>query len=137
MKLFSSDKNPIEGIKARIQKIAESFVQLTKDIGHKDLIETAEDVLTHISDPYLFVIVGEVKAGKSSFINALLQSGKEICKVAPSPMTDTIQQVTYGEEESETSGQHDRRRRPSLHAFPRFAVFGRCFQSPCTSLLFR
>ena len=101
MKLFSSDKNPIEGIKARIQKIAESFVQLTKDIGHKDLIETAEDVLTHISDPYLFVIVGEVKAGKSSFINALLQSGKEICKVAPSPMTDTIQQVTYGKEESE------------------------------------
>ena len=48
----------------------------------------------------MFVIVGEVKAGKSSFINALLESEKEICKVAASPMTDTIQQIVYGEEES-------------------------------------
>ena len=47
----------------------------------------------------MFVIVGEVKAGKSSFVNALLGTGKEICKVAPQPMTDTIQQIIYGEEE--------------------------------------
>jgi ribosome biogenesis GTPase A len=46
------------------------------------------------------VIVGEIKAGKSSFVNALLQAGKDICKVAPSPMTDTIQLITYGEEEA-------------------------------------
>lgn len=48
----------------------------------------------------MFVIVGEVKAGKSSFINALLEAEKEICKVAASPMTDTIQQIVWGEKES-------------------------------------
>ena len=51
----------------------------------------------------MFVIVGEVKAGKSSFINALLNTGEEICKVAPAPMTDTIQQIVYGETASEVS----------------------------------
>jgi hypothetical protein len=40
-----------------------------------------------------------VKAGKSSFINALLATGREITKAAPQPMTDTIQQIIYGEEE--------------------------------------
>lgn len=101
MSMFSPKSKPIDQIKDGVKETAEEFVSLTKDIGHKELVETSEDVLQHISDPYLFVIVGEVKAGKSSFINALLQSDKEICKVAPSPMTDTIQQVTYGEEESE------------------------------------
>ena len=47
----------------------------------------------------MFVIVGEVKSGKSSFINALLNTGEGICKVAPDPCTDTIQQVLYGEEQ--------------------------------------
>jgi ribosome biogenesis GTPase A len=51
----------------------------------------------------MFVIVGEVKVGKSSFINALLQTTTEICKVAPSPMTDTIQQIVYGPEYMEIS----------------------------------
>jgi ribosome biogenesis GTPase A len=42
----------------------------------------------------LFVIVGEVKSGKSSFINALL--GDEICEVAPDPCTAVIQELVYG-----------------------------------------
>jgi hypothetical protein len=61
---------------------------------HRSLIA---DLRKRCTDPYLFVIVGEVKAGKSSFINALLATGEEICKVAPQPMTDCIQQVIYGE----------------------------------------
>ena len=47
----------------------------------------------------MFVVVGEVKAGKSSFVNALLETDKDICKVAPDPCTDTVQQILYGEEE--------------------------------------
>ncbi len=74
---------------------------LTSDvIGHNELSKTISDIAQRIEDPFMFVIVGEVKAGKSSFINALLGSGKEICKVAASPMTDTIQQIVYGEKES-------------------------------------
>ena len=75
--------------------------QLTQMIGHEKLIQTTSELAFHSESPFTFVIVGEVKAGKSSFINALLGTGKEICKVAPAPMTDTIQQILYGEQEQE------------------------------------
>lgn len=54
---------------------------------------------TNINEPFLFVVVGEVKAGKSSFVNALLQA--DICKTAADPCTDVIQQIVYSEDEFE------------------------------------
>jgi len=83
----------------QINGIVGELHTLTIDIGHQELQQTIGDLRDRINEPFMFVIVGEVKAGKSSFINALLDSGKEICKVAPSPMTDTIQQIIYGEKE--------------------------------------
>ena len=85
--------------RAQIEQIINDLHGLTIDIGHQNLAQIVNDMRSHIHDPFLFVIVGEVKAGKSSFVNALLSSGKEVCKVAPQPMTDTIQQIIYGEEE--------------------------------------
>lgn len=73
---------------------------LTERIGHRELAETVSDLRNRTNEPFMFVIVGEVKVGKSSFVNALLSSGKEVCAVAPDPCTDTIQQVVYGEVES-------------------------------------
>lgn len=84
-----------------IDEAVKDLHQLTQDIQHKELIETVSELRGRIRDPFMFVVVGEVKAGKSSFINALLQSDREICKVAPMPMTDTIQQILYGPEETE------------------------------------
>lgn len=86
---------------ARIQmdQIVAELHEMTIDIGHKEMTQTVGDLRNRINEPFMFVIVGEVKAGKSSFINALLDADKEICKVAPSPMTDTIQQIIYGENE--------------------------------------
>jgi len=52
--------------------------------------------LAHLQSAALFVIVGEVKAGKSSFVNALM--GEEVCEVAPDPCTIGIQELVYGEE---------------------------------------
>jgi len=71
---------------------------LTTDLGNEKYIETIDELRQRIQDPFLFVIVGEVKAGKSSFINALLRTEEDICAVAASPMTDKIQQIQYGEE---------------------------------------
>ncbi len=85
--------------RAQIEQIINDLHGLTIDIGHQNLAQIVNEMRSHIHDPFLFVIVGEVKAGKSSFVNALLSSGKEVCKVAPQPMTDTIQQIMYGEEE--------------------------------------
>jgi ribosome biogenesis GTPase A len=52
--------------------------------------------LTNLQAAALLVIVGEVKAGKSSFINALLR--EDICEVAPGPCTVRIQELVYGTE---------------------------------------
>ena len=89
----------IEDIKSEVETIISDLHGITTEINHQSLAETVGDLKQRIKEPYMFVIVGEVKAGKSSFINALLKSKEEICKVAAHPMTDTIQQITYGEEQ--------------------------------------
>lgn len=83
----------------QINEIVKDLHELTIKIDHQDLAKMVSDLRNRINDPFMFVIVGEVKAGKSSFINALLATGREIAKVAPQPMTDTIQQIIYGTEE--------------------------------------
>ncbi len=54
--------------------------------------------LNNLQSAALLVIVGEVKAGKSSFLNALMQ--EEVCRAAPEPCTMNIQELVYGPERS-------------------------------------
>ncbi len=92
--------NPaLKNLNTKTERAIRQLFQLTKSIQNQELNATVKDLLDRLSAPFTFVIVGEVKAGKSSFVNALLEAKKDICKVAPSPMTDTIQLITYGEEE--------------------------------------
>ncbi len=86
-------------LRAKAEEVVKDLQHLSHDIGHKELAVTVGELRNRMNEPFMFVIVGEVKAGKSSFVNALLDAGKEICKVAPQPMTDTIQQILYGEKE--------------------------------------
>jgi len=91
-----------EALHQKISKLAisvDKLIDVTKEVGHDKLEITLGELRNQLEAPFTFVIVGEVKAGKSSFINALLDTDREICKVAPSPMTDTIQQIVYGAEE--------------------------------------
>ncbi|HLO53343.1 MAG TPA: dynamin family protein [Saprospiraceae bacterium] len=91
-----------EALHQKISKLAisvDKLIDVTKEVGHDKLEITLGELRNQLEAPFTFVIVGEVKAGKSSFINALLDTDREICKVAPSPMTDTIQQIVYGTEE--------------------------------------
>mgnify|MGYP001005624012 CR=1 FL=1 len=75
------------------------LAELCDRAGMADLREMTGGLLANINEPFLFVIVGEVKTGKSSLINALL--GEEACPVAPDPCTDRIQIIAYGETRSE------------------------------------
>ena len=75
--------------RVRLEELAKDVHHLTTMIDHDELAETVSGLRNRINEPFMFVIVGEVKAGKSSFINALLDAGKEVTKVAPQPMTDT------------------------------------------------
>ncbi len=73
---------------------------LIAQINNAELERIISDVRTTVSEPFLFVVVGEIKAGKSSFVNALLEH--DICAVDPAPCTDIIQQIVYGPEQHHT-----------------------------------
>src|ERR1051325_9956984 len=60
-------------------------------------LDTLHALLTDVREPLLFVVVGEVKAGKSSLLNALF--GKEFAKVDVLPATDRVYIFKYGSEE--------------------------------------
>ncbi len=89
-----------KALKIQFAETIKSLEAFAHDIGHEALSKTVAEVSLRMNEPFMFVVVGEVKAGKSSFINALLGADREICKVAPQPMTDTIQQIVYGQNEA-------------------------------------
>lgn len=60
-------------------------------------LDTLQGLLTDVREPLLFVVVGEVKAGKSSLLNALF--GQEFAKVDVLPATDRVYIFRYAEEE--------------------------------------
>lgn len=98
MELINQD---IQSHRAHLDEIIKDLHELTLTIRHQELAAIVSDLRNRIHEPFLFVVVGEVKAGKSSFINALLDTGEEIAKTGPQPITDMIQQITYGEEAKE------------------------------------
>ncbi|AFM06309.1 putative GTPase [Bernardetia litoralis DSM 6794] len=89
----------LQKFRLRLDETIKNLHNLTQNIQSKELSNTVSELRQRINEPYMFVVVGEVKAGKSSFVNALLETEKDICKVAPDPCTDTVQQILYGEEE--------------------------------------
>ncbi len=90
----------LQQARVHVEEVVRDLHSLATDIGKADMAAKLDDLRERIRDPFLFVICGEVKAGKSSFINALLGTGEEIAKVAPQPMTDTVQQILYGPEKN-------------------------------------
>ncbi|PYK82545.1 MAG: hypothetical protein DME41_09235, partial [Verrucomicrobia bacterium] len=63
-------------------------------------MDTLQALLRDISEPLLFVVVGEVKSGKSSLLNALF--GNEFAKVDVLPATDRVYIFRYGPQEKST-----------------------------------
>jgi len=94
--------------RADLKEILIDLRVLIEDINNPELLVLAGDLVTMAGEPFLFVTIGEIKAGKSSFVNALLQA--DVCAVDPAPCTDVIQQIVYGpEEKSDTVSAHIRR----------------------------
>ncbi len=92
--------------------IADNFLQLRSDLEtalaellklesqlqrESQTLDTIQGLITDIREPLLFVVVGEVKAGKSSLLNALF--GQEFAKVDVLPATDRVYIFKYGNEE--------------------------------------
>ncbi|MEY2540592.1 MAG: hypothetical protein QOI22_194 [Verrucomicrobiota bacterium] len=61
------------------------------------VLDTIHGLLADVREPLLFVVVGEVKAGKSSLLNALF--GHEFAKADVLPATDRVYIFRHGQEE--------------------------------------
>jgi ribosome biogenesis GTPase A len=71
-------------------------LDLAEKCSDAEASQIIRDRLSQLQSAALLVFVGEVKSGKSSFVNALL--GEDVCEVAPDPCTAGIQELAYGEE---------------------------------------
>ncbi|MEN6489663.1 MAG: dynamin family protein, partial [Smithella sp.] len=88
-----------------MREILQRCLSLTEKCADNEASGIIRDRLDNLQSAALFVIVGEVKSGKSSFVNALL--GEDICEVAPDPCTVVIQELVYGTQRTKTNlGDH-------------------------------
>ncbi len=85
-------------IKKQLQKIAQDLIEASDQFGldaeNRSILERQ---IEHINDNFLFVVAGEVNAGKSSFINALL--GADVSPTSHEICTDKISKIVYGQSE--------------------------------------
>ncbi len=88
----------LKSVRFRLEELVATLQDMAQASHDEGLAQTVSELRQAVNEPFLFVIVGEVKTGKSSFINALLATGADVVKVAPDPCTDTVQQVIYGDE---------------------------------------
>ncbi|MBP1542934.1 MAG: dynamin family protein [Oscillospiraceae bacterium] len=70
---------------SQLAKIRDSFITKTDDFFR-------EDRKLNIG------VIGQVKAGKSSFLNTLLFGGKKVLPSAATPKTATLTKIEYSEE---------------------------------------
>ena len=80
--------------KNKLDEILKNLVQFSFDINDKDLHQGLNSLRTSLNEPFQFMVIGEIKAGKSSFINALLKDDS-ICDVGAAPVTDRIVQIVH------------------------------------------
>lgn len=83
-----------------LAKAIESLKVMGKDSGIDPArLALLVNLMANLKDPFLFVVVGEVNAGKSSLLNALF--GEDFCKSDVVPSTERIAFFKYGEEAHE------------------------------------
>jgi GTPase SAR1 family protein len=92
--------------RARLSHALSALLTLSQHTGEPDAtIQNLQNLAGGLNDPLLFVAVGEVKAGKSSLLNALF--GQEFCKIDVLPATDKIYIFKYADIERDISIAED------------------------------
>lgn len=104
MKLFTADIQEIYDLVNSVECIITNLSMHTRDNELNDLKKLVENFKTKTADFYRenrklnIGVVGQVKAGKSSFLNTLLFEGREILPKASTPKTATLTKMEYAEE---------------------------------------
>lgn len=79
----------------RLTDVVLRVLELAEKTGAEKDDLLANDITKGLSNPFLFVVCGEVNAGKSTLLNGLF--GEDICKTNVLPETDRVQWYRYGE----------------------------------------
>ena len=105
----------------RLAEVVLGVGQLGRECG-EEIVDAATDgsFLNHLRKPFLFVVAGEVNAGKSALINALF--GQELCEVDALPKTNQVHWYRHGEKSKLTE------KRPMLAEQARLLDFLRDFE---------
>lgn len=101
------DKTDIVGLYRKVENITDSYQSLVElelpNLKQEHGIEEADVIQKIINEKekkgrlLCIGIVGRVKAGKSSLLNALFFDGKEVLPKAATPMTAALTTLSYGE----------------------------------------
>jgi small GTP-binding protein len=90
----------------KLSQAIESLAQLGRESGiNPSRLALLKNLLANLEDPFLFVVAGEVNAGKSSLLNALF--GEDFCNADVIPTTDRIAFFKYGAEPHEFDFSED------------------------------
>ena len=85
-------------LRTELENALALLLQFASDLERDPvMLETIQGLIRDAREPFLFVVVGEVKAGKSSLLNALF--GQEFCRVDLLPATDRVYIFKYGTDE--------------------------------------
>jgi ribosome biogenesis GTPase A len=88
----------IKSYKSGLQSISSTLLGIANRFGASPATrKTLSEQIEQIQENFLFVVVGEVNAGKSSFVNALL--GAKVSAASQAITTMDVQKIVYGEEE--------------------------------------
>jgi GTPase SAR1 family protein len=82
--------------KIEIENILNSLHPASLVLDLTDISSEIKGLIESLESPFMFVVIGEVKSGKSSFVNAL--TGEHICGVDADICTDKVQQIVYSKE---------------------------------------
>ncbi len=83
-------------LRTELETALGSLLRLASELRRESAtLDTVQGLLTDAREPLLFVVVGEVKAGKSSLLNALF--GQEFARADVLPATDRVYVFKYAE----------------------------------------
>jgi small GTP-binding protein len=89
----------VKEIKLSLIRLSNTLINIAQRFdASRETVETLKEQVEHIQENFLFVIVGEVNAGKSSFVNALL--GVNVCETSHEICTREVQEIVYGNTET-------------------------------------
>lgn len=79
-----------------IEEDISEIIAVLDDPDFSTITDEMKDLYDSLKKPFMFVVIGEVKAGKSSVINAL--TGENICPVDADICTNRVRQIVYAQD---------------------------------------